>query len=75
MHAITIAGDTNEESGKRKKLTEQKAEDILSEIKQKETDRVVFKTDQLHKYFPRSYSAEQMKREIIDLLKLYVTNY
>ncbi len=61
--------------GSEDKLTEQKAEDILSEVKQKETDRVVFKTDQLHKYFPRSYSAEQMKREIIDLLKLYVTNY
>ena len=57
------------------KLTPQKVEDILSEIKQKETDRVVFKNDQLHKYFPKNYSTEQMKREIIELLKLYVMNY
>ena len=68
--AIRMKNLSNED-----KLTGQKAEDILSEVKQKETDRVVFKTDQLHKYFPRSYSTEQMKREIIDLLKLYVTNY
>ena len=57
------------------KLTTQRVEDILSEIKQKETDRVVFKNDQLHKYFPKNYSTEQMKREIIELLKLYVMNY
>ena len=57
------------------KLTTQRVEDILSEIKQKETDRVVFKNDQLHKYFPKIYSTEQMKREIIELLKLYVLNY
>lgn len=57
------------------KLTTQRVEDILSEIKQKETDRVVFKNDQLHKYFPKNYSTEQMKREIIELLKLYVLNY
>jgi len=57
------------------KLTPQRVEDILSEIKQKETDRVVFKNDQLHKYFPMNYSTEQMKREIIELLKLYVLNY
>ncbi len=68
--AIRMKNLSNED-----KLTGQMAEDILSEVKQKETDRVVFKTDQLHKYFPRSYSTEQMKREIIDLLKLYVTNY
>ena len=68
--AIRMKNLSNED-----KLTGQKAEDILSEVKQKETDRVVFKTDQLHKYFPRSYTTEQMKREIIEILKLYVTNY
>ena len=57
------------------KLTTQRVEDILREIKQKETDRVVFKNDQLHKYFPKNYSTEQMKREIIELVKLYVLNY
>lgn len=57
------------------KLTPQRVEDILSEIKQKETDRVMFKNDQLHKYFPKNYSTKQMKREKIELLKLYVMNY
>lgn len=56
------------------RLTRQIVEDILSEIKQKEADRVVFKNEQLHRYFPKNYSAEQMKREIIELLKLYITN-
>ena len=33
-------------------LTVRDMEDILSEIKQKEIDRVVFKTEQLHRFFP-----------------------
>ena len=37
-------------------LTVRDMEDILSEIKQKEIDRVVFKTEQLHRFFPVSYT-------------------
>lgn len=44
-------------------LTVRDMEDILSEIKQKEIDRVVFKTEQLHRFFPVSYTAEQMRRD------------
>ena len=44
--------------------------DFASEIKQKEIDRVVFKTEQLHRFFPVSYTAEQMRREILEMLKL-----
>ena len=50
-------------------------EDILSEIKQKEIDRVVFKTEQLHRFFPVSYTAEQMRREILEMLKLNMNKY
>lgn len=51
------------------KLTLKKMQSILSKIKKGETTRVVFKNEQLHQYFPRNYSAEKMKKEILDLLK------
>lgn len=49
--------------------------DFASEIKQKEIDRVVFKTEQLHRVFPVSYTAEQMRREILEMLKLNMNKY
>lgn len=49
--------------------------DFASEIKQKEIDRVVFKTKQLHRFFPVSYTAEQMRREILEMLKLNMNKY
>ena len=57
------------------KLTVRDMEDILSEIKQKEIDSVVFKTEQLHRFFPVSYTAEQMRREILEMLKLNMNKY
>ena len=56
-------------------LTVRDMEDILSEIKQKEIDRVVFKTEQFHRFFPVSYTAEQMRREILEMLKLNMNKY
>lgn len=56
-------------------LTVRDMEDILSEIKQKEIDRVVFKMEQLHRFFPVSYAAEQMRREILEMLKLNMNKY
>lgn len=52
-----------------KKLTQQKINEILSEIKKSDMSRVIFKNSQVYKYFPRYYSAEQMKEEIIALLE------
>ena len=49
--------------------------DFASEIKQKEIDRVVFKTEQLHRFFPVSYTAEQMRREILEMWKLNMNKY
>lgn len=56
------------------KLTLGEMENILSEIKQKEIDRVVFKNEQLHRFFPTSYTAEQMRREILEILKEWMKN-
>ena len=53
------------------KLTESEAEGILGEIKQKEADRVVFKNEQLYRFFPSTYTSEQMRREILEILKLW----
>ena len=58
-----------------RKLKVQDMEDILSEIKQKEIDRLVFKTEQLHRFFPITYTAEQMRREILEMLKLNMKKY
>lgn len=52
-----------------KMLTQQKIKEILSEIKKSDMSRVIFKNSQMYKYFPRYYSAEQMKEEIIVLLE------
>ena len=51
------------------KLTESEAEGILGEIKQKEADRVVFKNEQLYRFFPSTYTSEPMRREILEILK------
>ena len=58
-----------------RKLKVQDMEDILSEIKQKEIDRLVFKTEQLHRFFPITYTAEQMRREILEMLRLNMKKY
>ena len=56
------------------KLTVHTMEDILSEVKQKDIDRVVFKNEQLYRFFPSSYTAEQMRREILAILKLWMNS-
>ena len=52
-------------------LTLEKMQDILSEIKKGEITRVTFTNEQLHKYFPDHYTPQMMKREIIDILKIW----
>ena len=54
------------ESGK---LTEAEIEGILGEVKQKKTDRVIFKNEQLYRFFPSTYTSEEMRREILEILK------
>lgn len=56
-------------------LTEDELKDILCEIKREDISRVTFKTEQLKKYFPKDYTVEKMKREIIDILKIWMDKY
>lgn len=56
---------------KENKLTLEKMQEIMSEIKKGEITRVAFTNEQLHKYFPNSYTPAMMKREILSLLKLW----
>ena len=44
---------------------------ILGEVKKGEINRVTFKNEQLHRFFPKEYSAERMKERILDILKLW----
>jgi len=52
-------------------LTLEEMEGILGEVKQKEMDRVVFKNEQLYRFFPASYTSERMRREILEILKIW----
>lgn len=56
---------------KEKKLTLEKMQEIMSEIKKGEITRVAFTNEQLHRYFPNSYTPAMMKREILSLLKIW----
>ena len=56
---------------KEKKLTLEKMQEIMSEVKKGEITRVAFTNEQLHKYFPNSYTPAMMKREILAILKLW----
>ena len=57
------------------KLTKEKMENIMSEIKKGEISRVIFTNEQLHRYFPTTYTPEKMKREIIAMLKIWSEQY
>lgn len=73
---IDIIGEESGESPKQvqrylkiTELTPEEMQSILSEVKKGEVDRVVFKNEQLYQYFPKDYTSERMKREILHLLK------
>ena len=44
-------------------------QEILGEVKKGDLERVAFKSEQLRKYFPKSYSPKQMQDTIIKLLE------
>ena len=58
--------------GQEGNLTKERIQNILGEVKKGETERVVFKNKQLYRYFPKTYSVTQMKREILEILKLWM---
>ena len=45
---------------------------VMSEQKKPEVDRIVFTTDTLQKYFPRSYTPKKMEETIIGLLESWM---
>lgn len=63
------------EMSKNGNLTLETMQDILSEIKKGEVTRVTFTNEQLHRYFPDHYTPMMMKREIIDILKIWMEQY
>ena len=42
---------------------------VMNEVKKAELDRVVFKANDLRKYFPKSYTSQQMEDTILRLLE------
>ena len=42
---------------------------ILSEEKKSDVDRITFRSDTLRKYFPRSFTPQQMEQTILKLLE------
>ena len=52
------------------RLTLDKMQDILSEVKKGEINRVIFKNEQLYQYFPKGYTPDQMKKEF-DLRSIF----
>lgn len=57
------------------KITLEVLRDILSEVKKDDVTRVTFKTEMLRKYFPKSYTVDQMRREIMDIIKIHTEDY
>ena len=53
----------------RGELNEDTMLSVMSEQKKPEVDRIVFTTDTLQKYFPRSYTPKKMEETIIGLLE------
>ena len=51
------------------KLTPEAMQGIMNEVKKGDLERVTFRNETLHKYFPRSYTAQQMQEQIIKLLE------
>lgn len=50
------------------KLTLEAMQNILSEVKKEGFERVAFKSGQLRQFFPRDWTVDQMKQEILKIL-------
>ena len=51
------------------KLTPDAMREIMNEVKKGDLERVTFRNETLRKYFPRSYTVQQMQDQIIKLLE------
>ena len=50
-------------------FTAEAVREIMTEVKKGDLERVTFRNETLRKYFPRSYTAQQMQDQIIKLLE------
>ena len=50
-------------------FTQEQALEIMNEVKKGDLERVTFRNVTLRKYFPRSYTVQQMQDQIIKLLE------
>lgn len=75
IHTICFTGATNQKTKQSRRINKKHMEDILSEIKKGEVTKVEFNNAQLHKFFPYNYSPAMMKREILEILKIYKKQY
>lgn len=48
---------------------------ILTQVKRGDVARVSFKTEMLRKYFPKNYTTDMMRKEMIDILKIWMEQY
>lgn len=53
-------------------LTLPQMKEILGEVKKGEVNRVMFKNEQLYRFFPKDYTAEHMKQAILEILKQWM---
>lgn len=51
-----------------KTITQDAVKEILSETKKSDASVISFSKEQLYRYFPRDYTPEEVKREIIEIL-------
>ena len=58
-----------------RKLTPEILQIMMSEVKKGELERVTFKTCQLRKYFPKDWSTDQMKQEILSIIREHVEEH
>lgn len=72
---MTVLAQRMKKLSKEGKLSLEKMQDILSEIKKGEISRVTFTNEQLHRYFFNNYTLEMMKREIVAILKIWMEQY
>lgn len=49
-------------------ISEDAVKEILSETKKSETSVISFSKEQLYRYFPKDYTPEEVKREILEIL-------
>ena len=56
----------------KKMLTLEAMQNILSEVKKGDLERVAFKSGQLRKFFLRDWTVDQMKQEILKIFEEHV---